>query len=120
MRKFLIAFLVSILALATVGLPLTVFFVTDTGGLGDKSFNDSAWAGVQMAVQKYGVTANVIQSYEQADYVPNLTAAAQVADVVVAVGFMMQSLPLVEYSLGIARRHSRRCRHHCRDLQSLR
>ncbi|BBJ27343.1 BMP family lipoprotein [Athalassotoga saccharophila] len=90
MRKFLIAFLVSILALATVGLPLTVFFVTDTGGLGDKSFNDSAWAGVQMAVQKYGITANVIQSYEQADYVPNLTAAAQVADVVVAVGFMMQ------------------------------
>ncbi|MGC8612167.1 MAG: BMP family lipoprotein [Athalassotoga sp.] len=90
MRKFLIAFLVSILALATVGLPLTVFFVTDTGGLGDKSFNDSAWAGVQMAVKEYGITANVIQSYEQADYVPNLTAAAQVADVVVAVGFMMQ------------------------------
>ncbi len=90
MKKFVIAFLVSILVLATVGLPLTVFFVTDTGGLGDKSFNDSAWAGVQMAVQKYGITANVIQSYEQADYVPNLTAAAQVADVVVAVGFMMQ------------------------------
>ncbi len=90
MKKFVIAFLVSILVLATVGLPLTVFFVTDTGGLGDKSFNDSAWAGVQMAMQKYGITANVIQSYEQADYVPNLTAAAQVADVVVAVGFMMQ------------------------------
>ncbi len=90
MKKFVIAFLVSILVLATVGLPLTVFFVTDTGGLGDKSFNDSAWAGVQMAVQKYGITANVIQSYEQADYVPNLTAAAQVADVVIGVGFMMQ------------------------------
>ncbi|MCL4407399.1 MAG: BMP family ABC transporter substrate-binding protein [Thermotogae bacterium] len=90
MKKFVIAFFVSILVLATVGLPLTVFFVTDTGGLGDKSFNDSAWAGVQMAMQKYGITANVIQSYEQADYVPNLTAAAQVADVVVAVGFMMQ------------------------------
>jgi basic membrane protein A len=90
MKKFLFVFLISILILGTAGMSLTVFFVTDTGGLGDKSFNDSAWAGVQMAVQKYGITANVIQSYEQADYVPNLTAAAQVADVVVAVGFMMQ------------------------------
>lgn len=90
MKKFLFVFLVSILILGTAGMSLTVFFVTDTGGLGDKSFNDSAWAGVQMAAKKYDITANVIQSYEQADYIPNLTAAAQVADVVVAVGFMMQ------------------------------
>ncbi len=69
---------------------LTVIMVTDTGGLGDKSFNDSAWAGVQMAVKKLGVVGNVVQSYEQADYVPNLEDAADIADVVVGVGFMMQ------------------------------
>ncbi len=90
MKKLLIAFLATLLLLGTIGMSLTVFFVTDTGGLGDKSFNDSAWAGVEQAVKDYGVTANVIQSYEQADYIPNLTAAAQVSDVVVAVGFMMQ------------------------------
>ncbi len=75
---------------AVLSFSLTVTFVTDTGGLGDKSFNDSAWHGVQMAVQKLGVTANVIQSYEQSDYVPNLTAAAQISDVVVAVGFLIK------------------------------
>ncbi|MGC9219553.1 MAG: BMP family lipoprotein [Athalassotoga sp.] len=90
MKKFLISFFISILALATVGLSLTVFFVTDTGGLGDKSYNDNAWAGVQMAVKQYGISTGVIQSYEQADYVPNLISAAEVADVVVAVGPMMQ------------------------------
>jgi basic membrane protein A len=90
MKKLLIAFLISILALVTVGLPLTVFFVTDTGGIGDKSYNDNAWAGVQMAVKQYGISTGVIQSYEQADYVPNLISAAEVADVVVAVGPMMQ------------------------------
>ncbi len=90
MRKYLVAFLALVLVLGTIGMSITVFFVTDTGGLGDKSFNDSAWAGVEMAAKKYDVTANVIQSYEQADYIPNLTAAAQVSDVVVAVGFMMQ------------------------------
>ncbi len=90
MKKYLVVFLALVLVLSTIGMAITVFFVTDTGGLGDKSFNDSAWAGVEMAVKKFGVTANVIQSYEQADYIPNLTAAAQVSDVVVAVGFMMK------------------------------
>lgn len=90
MKKYIVAFLGLVLVLGTIGMAISVFFVTDTGGLGDKSFNDSAWAGVEMAAKKYDVTANVIQSYEQADYIPNLTAAAQVSDVVVAVGFMMQ------------------------------
>ncbi len=90
MKKYIVAFLGLVLVLGTMGAAISVFFVTDTGGLGDKSFNDSAWAGVEMAAKKYNVTANVIQSYEQADYIPNLTAAAQVSDVVVAVGFMMQ------------------------------
>ncbi len=90
MKKYVVALLALVLIMSTIGAAVTVFFVTDTGGLGDKSFNDSAWAGVQMAVKKFGITANVIQSYEQADYIPNLTAAAQVSDVVIAVGFMMQ------------------------------
>ncbi len=78
--------------LLVVGVPLLAFkviMVTDTGGLGDKSFNDGTWHGIQMAAEELGIEAEVIQSYEQADYVPNLTKAAQEADVVFAVGFMM-------------------------------
>ncbi len=90
MKKCLILLGVLILTVSIVALSLSVTFVTDTGGLGDKSFNDSAWAGVQMAVNKLGVTANLIQSYEQSDYIPNLTAAAQISDAVVAVGFLIK------------------------------
>ncbi len=90
MKKYLVFLGVLVIVIGTIGFSLSVTFVTDTGGLGDKSFNDSAWAGVQMAVNELGVTANIVQSYEQSDYIPNLTAAAQISDVVVAVGFLIQ------------------------------
>lgn len=90
MKKYLLVLVMVISMLVTIGISMTVTFVTDTGGLGDKSFNDSAWSGVEMAVNKLGVTANLIQSYEQSDYIPNLTAAAQISDVVVAVGFLIK------------------------------
>ncbi len=89
MKKFFVV-LIFVLAIAIGAYAFTVTFVTDTGGIGDKSFNDSAWAGVEMAVHNLGVTANLIQSYEQADYISNLSAAAQVSNVVVAVGFLIQ------------------------------
>lgn len=87
MRKILL--LVLVLALVVSAYAFKVIMVTDTGGLGDKSFNDGTWQGIQMAAEDFGLEANVIQSYEQADYIPNLTKAAQEADVVFAVGFMM-------------------------------
>jgi len=83
--------------LALVLLVSTVFFgnfivtmVTDTGGLGDQSFNDGTWSGIKAAEKELGITAKVVQSYEQADYVPNLSNAAKESRVVVAVGFMME------------------------------
>ena len=66
-----------------------VVMVTDVGGIGDKGFNDSGWAGVQRAVTELGVRADLIQSREQADYVQNLSLAGQNADVVVAMGYLM-------------------------------
>ncbi|WP_121958937.1 BMP family ABC transporter substrate-binding protein [Petrotoga sp. 9T1HF07.CasAA.8.2] len=69
---------------------LKVIMVTDAGGLGDKSFNDGTWAGVQMAVEQLpDIEAEILISKEQTDYVPNLTNAAQRGDVVIGVGFMM-------------------------------
>ncbi len=63
---------------------------TDVGGLGDKSFNDGAYAGLKMANQKAGNEIKVIESKQQTDYVPNLSGLAEDgADIVFAVGFLM-------------------------------
>ena len=66
-----------------------VIMVTDMAGLGDKGFNDAGWSGVQRAVAELGIRADMLQSREQADYVSNLSLAAQQADAVVAMGFLM-------------------------------
>ncbi|GAC1646090.1 MAG: BMP family ABC transporter substrate-binding protein [Ktedonobacteraceae bacterium] len=69
---------------------LKVALVTDIGGLNDNGFNHLAYTGYQKAEKQYGFKEKVIQTTSQNDYVTNLTQAAQVADLVVAVGFLMQ------------------------------
>ena len=65
--------------------------VTDTGGVGDKSFNAQAWAGLQKAEKELGVQVKYVESKQNADYVTNLTKFAEAKyDVVFAVGFLMQ------------------------------
>jgi basic membrane protein A len=64
--------------------------VTDIGGLGDKSFNDSAYRGLLEAKAKLGAQVTVLQSHAFTDYEPNLSTLAQAHDdLVVAVGFLM-------------------------------
>jgi len=88
MRKVLVLMMALIMFVNMFG--LKVIMVTDAGGLGDKSFNDGTWAGVQMAVEQLpDIEAEILISKEQTDYVPNLTNAAQNGDVVIGVGFMM-------------------------------
>jgi basic membrane protein A len=64
--------------------------VTDVGGLGDQSFNDSANAGLERAAEEFGVETEVLESSAPADYQNNLT---QLADngftPVYAIGFLM-------------------------------
>jgi basic membrane protein A len=67
---------------------LKVIMVTDAAGLGDKGFNDQAWRGALRAGEKFGAEVKFIQSREQADYIPNLTLAAQDADIVISLGFL--------------------------------
>ncbi|MDA0745641.1 MAG: BMP family ABC transporter substrate-binding protein [bacterium] len=69
--------------------PFRVVMVMDMAGLGDQGFNDLGWTGVQRAVSELGIRGDYLQSGEQADYVPNLSLAAQRADVVVVMGFLM-------------------------------
>jgi basic membrane protein A len=64
--------------------------VTDVGGLGDNSFNDSANAGLEMAVSELGAEKNVLESGAPTDYVNNLTQLAQNGfSPIFAVGFLM-------------------------------
>jgi basic membrane protein A and related proteins len=65
--------------------------VTDTGGINDKSFNQSAWEGMQQAASANpDVTVKYLQSTSQSDYVPNInTFIGQKCGIIVTVGFLM-------------------------------
>jgi basic membrane protein A len=71
-----------------------VAMVTDTGGVDDKSFNQSAWEGLT----KYGKDNSLeegkdfkyLQSTQQSDYKPNLNSLVrQKYDLVFGIGFLM-------------------------------
>jgi basic membrane protein A and related proteins len=65
--------------------------VTDTGGINDKSFNQSAWAGMQAAAAANpSIQVKYLQSTTQSDYVPNInTFLGEHCGVIVTVGFLM-------------------------------
>ena len=85
--------------------PLKLAMVTDVGGLGDKSFNDSAYAGLQLAKARLGADVQVLQSKSAADYQPNLTVLAdEDEDEIFAVGFLM-SKDLDQVARTYPRRH---------------
>jgi len=73
--------------------PLMASMATDVGGLGDKSFNDGAYQGLQMAEEQLdNVEIKVIESKQQTDYIPNLAGLAEDGSgIVFAVGFLMES-----------------------------
>jgi basic membrane protein A len=65
--------------------------VTDTGGINDKSFNQSAWQGMQeAAAANPNITVKYLQSTTQSDYVPNInTFLGEKCGIIVTVGFLM-------------------------------
>ncbi len=70
---------------------LRAAMVTDTSGIGDESFNASAWRGLQRAQSELGAEVRYLESRTAADYARNLTALArQGYTVVFAIGFLMQ------------------------------
>ncbi len=72
------------------GRGLSLGMVTDIGGLGDKSFNDSAYRGLLQAHRRLGAHISVLQSRSAADYQPNLEALANERfSVIYAIGFLM-------------------------------
>jgi basic membrane protein A len=64
--------------------------VTDVGGLGDRSFNDSADRGLERVRSQLDGYVQVLQSRSAADYQPNLIALTNLHfNMVYGVGFLM-------------------------------
>jgi len=65
--------------------------VTDTGGINDKSFNQSAWEGMQQAALSGNhISVKYLQSTTQSDYVTNINSfLAEKCGIIVTVGFLM-------------------------------
>ena len=77
-------------AVVPTAVPFKVGFVTDTGGISDKSFNETQWNGVVKGCQQYGCQPQYIVSNEAADYEPNLTQfATEGYQLVQAAGFFL-------------------------------
>lgn len=74
----------------------SVAMVTDMGGVDDKSFNQSAWEGLQAYGEKYGLEKgdngfDYLESQGDADYMPNLnTLVRRNFDLIFGIGFLLQ------------------------------
>jgi basic membrane protein A and related proteins len=64
--------------------------VTDQGGVDDRSFNETAWAGMQQAEEELGIEVAVLESTAETDFEPNIQEFVdQDCDIIVTVGFLL-------------------------------
>ena len=64
--------------------------VTDLGGIDDKSFNATAYAGVTKAVKELGVEGKYLESQQQSDYAKNIQQLLdENTDLIITVGFLL-------------------------------
>jgi len=67
-----------------------VGLVTDIGKVNDRSFNQSAWEGVQQAQQELGAQVQYIETANTKDYAKNIAAFGDLNyDVIVTVGYTL-------------------------------
>lgn len=74
--------------------PVRIGFVTDIGGIDDKSFNQGSWEGIERFAEDNNIDSDCIkylQSNGEAEYVPNLsTLAEEGLDLVIAAGYLFE------------------------------
>jgi basic membrane protein A len=64
--------------------------VTDAGGIDDKSFNATAWKGIEDAEESMGIEGKYLESQQQTDYEKNINAFLEEGcDLIVTVGFLL-------------------------------
>ncbi|WP_161878148.1 BMP family lipoprotein [Alkalibacterium sp. MB6] len=80
----------------TEAVDFSIAMITDEGGVDDRSFNQSAWEGMQEWAVDNGYSGergdgiNYYQSNDSADFVPNLNAAlADGHDIIYGIGFLL-------------------------------
>ncbi|MFE6963857.1 BMP family protein [Agromyces sp. NPDC057679] len=74
-----------------------VRMVTNSGGLEDRSFNQSTWEGLQQAEEEYGIEAQALVSTGETDLAPNVAqAVASGCGLVVTVGWELAESTLEE------------------------
>lgn len=67
-----------------------VAMVTNSGGVNDESFNESAWLGLQEFSRETGAEVTYLESNQATDYITNLDKLAdQNCNLIYAVGFVM-------------------------------
>ncbi|GHE85947.1 BMP family ABC transporter substrate-binding protein [Aliiroseovarius zhejiangensis] len=83
------AALVSLL-LAGPALGFTACQVTDTGGIDDNSFNQTAWKGVLDAQENLGIEGRFLESQAETDYDANINSLIEGdCDIIITVGFLL-------------------------------
>jgi len=64
--------------------------ITDTGGIDDKSFNETVWNGFLRAESELGIEVKYLESTSESDYEPNIKAFVdEGCDIIVTVGFLL-------------------------------
>lgn len=64
--------------------------VTDSGGIEDRSFNASAWKGLEQAKSELGIKTKLVTSKTESDYVPNISSlVSEDCGIIVTVGFSL-------------------------------
>jgi basic membrane protein A and related proteins len=64
--------------------------VTDTGGVDDRSFNQTVHDGILQAEEELGIQSQVLESQSDADFEPNINAfLEQGCDIIITVGFLL-------------------------------
>jgi len=78
------------LATASSAFAFTACEVTDTGGIDDNSFNQTAWKGVLDAQEKLGINVRYLESQAETDYEANLNSLlGGQCDIIITVGFLL-------------------------------
>ncbi len=64
--------------------------VTDTGGIDDNGFNQTAWKGVEDAEKAYNIDGRFLESQAETDYAANINSLlGGDCDIIITVGFLM-------------------------------
>lgn len=72
------------------GEDIKIAMVTDTGGVNDNSFNQSAWEGLQRAEKELGIEVSYVESQDASDYPANLESMLDAGNNLIwGVGFLM-------------------------------